>query len=184
MGSVFDLMEEYEAVWAPVSGSAPLDLYGFPYDVGLDPIAVNVDRMIEVFRAGCQHLPEIWSLALEQGVLKAVNNLGNPGFHMEDELWVRIIFDFACAWRRHRLERAHLLRSLTPLYLARTASFVIETRDMFAAQVEERIEALCVTAEQVKPYLIARWRGDEATAWSPARATVDEQTSDRIEVLP
>ena len=52
-----------------------------------------------------------------------------------------------------RLERGHLLRSLTPLYLARVASFVIETREMFAGEVENRIEALCLAFENAKPYL-------------------------------
>ncbi|HZU27498.1 MAG TPA: cell wall biosynthesis glycosyltransferase [Bryobacteraceae bacterium] len=183
-GSVFGLMEEYQSVWGPVSGSAPVDLYGFPHDVGLDPIAVNVDRMIEAFRAGCEHLDEIWSLALQADVLKAVHDLASRHLVLDDELWMRIIFDFACAWRRHRLERAHLLRSLTPLYLARTASFVMETREMFAAEVEQRIEALCITTEEMKPYLLARWRGGDAAIRFPPRAAAHAQTSDRMEVLP
>jgi hypothetical protein len=133
-GSVFALMEEYETAWTPVAGSAPVDLYGFPYDVGVDPVDVNVERMIGIFRAGCQDLGEVWSLALEPDTLNDVQRLwkaapaGAQAFHLDDELWMRIIFDFACAHRRRRLERGHLLRSLTPLYLARVASFVIETR--------------------------------------------------------
>jgi len=190
VGSVFALMNEYETAWIPVHGSAPVDLYGFPHDVGLDPVEANVGRMIGIFRAACSDLREIWSLALEPDALKAVQSLhgsalaGEKPFHLDDELWMRIIFDFACAYRRRRLDRGHLLRSLTPLYLARVASFVIETREMFAPEAEERIEALCMTAEQIKPYLEARWRG---RAFEPARAGPDapgKQTSENLEVLP
>ena len=65
--------------------------------------------------------------------------------------------DFACAWRRNPLEAGHLLRSLTPLYLARVASFVGETKTFGSVEVEDRIEQLCLTFEKLKPYLIAQW---------------------------
>ena len=163
VGSVFSLMREYERAWLPVRGSAPVDLFGFPHDVGLDPVHVNVERMLGVFRAGCSELSEVWSLALEPTTLASVRGLhraaasGGRGFHLDDELWTRIVLDFAMAHSRQRLERGHLLRSLTPLYLARVASFVIETKDMFAGEVEDRIESLCLAFEAAKPALVEQW---------------------------
>ncbi len=59
---------------------------------------------------------------------------------MEDELWTRVVMDFACAHKHQRVARNHLLKSLTPLYLARVASFVTETRHLVSSEVEERIE--------------------------------------------
>ncbi len=53
-----------------------------------------------------------------------------------------------------------ILRSLTPLYLARVASFVRETETLVAAEVEEKIEQLCLTFEHLKPHLIAEWNED------------------------
>jgi glycosyltransferase involved in cell wall biosynthesis len=49
VGSVFLLMKEYEGVWRERAGSHPVALYGFRYDVGLDPIDVNVERMVAAF---------------------------------------------------------------------------------------------------------------------------------------
>jgi glucosylglycerate synthase len=167
VGSVFTLMQEYESVWQEKSGSEPVDLFGFRYDVGLDPIEVKVDRMLNAFRNGCQELGEIWSLALHPETLAEVLQLGhdlsqNPqGFHLEDGLWVRMIYDFACAYKTQPLERGHLLRSLTPLYLGRVASLVLETQNLFSREFEEKIEQLCVRFEQLKPYLISRWAGQE-----------------------
>jgi glycosyltransferase involved in cell wall biosynthesis len=165
VGSVFSLMREYEAAWLPVRESAPIDLFGFPYDVELEPAQVNVEGMLSKFRAGCSELEDIWSLALAPDTLAAVQRLRcapaaaqRQTFHLDDKLWARIIYDFACAYCLRRLERAHLLRSLTPLYLARVVSFVSEIGEGFADQVEDRIEALCQSFESAKPYLEQHWR--------------------------
>jgi glycosyltransferase involved in cell wall biosynthesis len=165
VGSVFTLMQEYEGVWANLSGSAPVDLFGFRYGVGLDPVEVNLERMLAAFRRGCADLTEVLSRALDPGTYAGVRALAsapNDAFHMNDELWVRIVTDFACAFRHQRVARGHLLGSLTPLYLGRVASFVIETRHMVSSEVEERIEELCRVFEREKPRLIARYRADAA----------------------
>ncbi|HPQ14285.1 MAG TPA: cell wall biosynthesis glycosyltransferase [Bryobacteraceae bacterium] len=170
VGSVFLLMEQYEPVWRNRTGSTPVDLFGFRFDVGLDPIAVNLDRMLGAFHRGCRELPEVWAMALDKETLTAVLKLdrslqeGHGPFHLPDELWFQIIAEFACAHRAKPLERGHLLRSLTPLYLARVASFVIETENLFSAQVEEKIEELCLCFERMKPYLIARWDQKDTAA--------------------
>lgn len=190
-GSVFALMQEYERLWRAQQGSEPVDLFGFRYDVGLDPIEVNLDRMLRAFRRGWEELREIWSLALRpetlaglQGAVSTSTALPND-FHLDDDLWVRMVYDLACAHRRIPFERGHLLRSLTPLYLGRVASFVIETREMYAAQVEDRIERLCLTFENLKPYLLASWDQKPVLRPSPAApsaAATREATEARSEV--
>ena len=168
VGSVFTLMQEYETVWRNCTGSEVVDLFGFRYDVGLDPIEVNVERMLNTFRIGCKELGEIWSLSLSPDTLAAVRDLGAAEkdlarpFHFPDDLWVSIVYELACAHKKYPLERGHLLRSLTPLYLARVASFVLETGDLDSAKFEEKIEGLCLRFEQMKPYLMSRWNEEQS----------------------
>jgi len=164
VGSVFHLMEEYETKWGRRSGSDSVDLFGFRYDVGLDPIEVNLARLLSSFQQGCSDLGEVWALALQEDTLAAIQSLGESSyhkgresFHLEDTLWVRIIYEFATAYRNQPLNRNILLRSLTPLYLARVASFVSETKSLYAPQVEEKIEYLCRVFESQKPYLLDLW---------------------------
>lgn len=169
VGSVFALMQEYDTVWRERKGSTDAALFGFRYDVGLDPIQVNVERMLTQFRKGGEDLGEIWGLALRRETLRevvALTRYGGPTaeFRLGDELWVRMIYEFACAARENRMERGHLLRSITPLYLGRVASFVVETAEMGAPEVEQRIERLCRTFEELKPYLIERWFGGNREA--------------------
>jgi glucosylglycerate synthase len=163
VGSVFSLMEEYAPIWRQRTGTTPADIFGFRFDVGLDPIHVNVDRMVQAFQRGCEELGEIWESTLDHHTLTAVRTLGHssvqPGaaFHLDDELWAEVVLQFACAYRRHPIARGQILRSLTPLYLARVASFVRDTESLGAAQVEDKIEQLCLTFEKLKPGLVERW---------------------------
>ncbi len=169
VGSVFTLMREYSPVWLSRTGSEDVDLFGFRYDVGLDPIEVDIRRMLKAFQDGCEELGDIWKLAVGPDTLSALRDLarqaGNGGartFRLENDLWAGIIYDFALAHKHSPLSRGHLLRSLTPLYLARVASFVVETQDLIGSEVEERIEQLCLSFEKLKPYLVRTWLGAES----------------------
>jgi hypothetical protein len=77
---------------------------------------------------------------------------------MDDALWARIVYDFAVGYHVGLMDRALLLRSMTPLYLGWTAAFVREVRDLDRPGVEARVERLCRAFEAAKPYLISRWR--------------------------
>jgi hypothetical protein len=160
VGSLFGLMETYEAVWQKTKGSEPVPMFGFPFDVGVEPIQVNVERMIHAFAQGVRDLREIYQsfLAAETlAELQAAAEKTGDAFRIPDALWVHLIFDYASAYHRRALNRDHLMQSLVPLYLGRTASFVIEVRESDAAQVEERIENLCSVFETEKPYLLQHW---------------------------
>ncbi len=179
VGGVFSLMREYESSWIAQAGSTDADLFGFRHDAALDPIEVDLDGMLGAFRRACGEISEIWALALDPDTLASVLKLGReaaPGaaFHLEDELWVRLVYELARAHARRPLERRRLLNSLTPLYLARAASFIIETQTMFAADVEDRVERLCLRFEALKPYLAGLWgrprRNAPAAASRPSSA--------------
>ena len=165
VGSVFALMLEYEDLWKSRFNSTPTELFGFQFDVGVEPIAVRVDRMAEAFRRGYRELEEIWPLALRPPTFAAVRALAlssddSPLF-FPDPLWVDVIFDFACAYKRQPVERGNLLSSLAPLYLGRVASAVNEMERLGAPEVESAIERLCVLFESAKPALLAQWDGSQ-----------------------
>jgi len=166
VGSVFSLMQDYAPIWFQRRGSTSTQVFGFRFDVGLEPVHVNVDRMLEAFRRASEELTEIWSLALVPEDFAAVRRLalslneGSSAFHMDDDLWARVVLDFASAYRQHPVSKTTILRSMTPLYLARVASFVRETETLGADDVERSIEGLCLTFEHLKPYLIEKWKGN------------------------
>ncbi len=160
VAAVFDLMETYNARWAAVEKAEAVPLFGFPHGVGLEPVSVNVARMLGIFDQGIRDLREVWSAVLEPDVLRDVAALGGAGeaaFRFPDPLWVKVVHDFAVAYRRRVLPRDQLLRSLVPLYLGRTAAFVLATAASDAAEVEAKIGALADEFVRQKPDLRARW---------------------------
>lgn len=160
VGAAFDLMEQYPDKWRAVAVSEPVTTYGFTYAVGLEPVAVNIDRMIGRFQLGAKELIKIWQEFLSQDIinyLRRATSLSASKFFFPDEVWVEIIYSFALAAHKKLINREHLLKSLTPLYIGRTAAFVKETRDSDAQQVEDKIEGLCRTFELKKLFLRENW---------------------------
>jgi hypothetical protein len=99
-------------------------------------------------------------LAAEQ--LERVMSLEIPdqpaGFHFPAELWIRCLYDALVAYHRPGVDRERLLAALTPLYFGRTAGFIAETAEMSTDQAERVIEAQAHAFEELKPYLVGRWR--------------------------
>jgi glycosyltransferase involved in cell wall biosynthesis len=161
VSATFGLMETYPDVWKQVRGSEPVRTYGFQYAVGLEQVNVNVERMLMIFREGLRNLRDIWTAVLGQGDFGEVESLGSAGagvFSFPRGLWSRIIYDYALAYHRKKLPAEHLIKSLTPLYLGRTASFVLEMRDADQSSAEEEIERLCEEFEKNKDYLLNNWK--------------------------
>jgi hypothetical protein len=127
-----------------------------------DAIApAELQRMIETFQLGYRNLAEIWGVALTPATLvglKRLTNLGLSQFRMADDLWVRVVYDFALAHRQRAINREHLLRAMTPLYLAWVASYALETKDASITDFQNRLERLALAYESQKPYLLSRWR--------------------------
>jgi glycosyltransferase involved in cell wall biosynthesis len=164
VSSVFGLMREYQTLWKEVSESQPVPIFGFHYEVGVEPMSVDVERMIGHFRLGVKDLMEIWRKVLPPETahwLESIARLSDEAFSFPQDLWVRIIYYFAIVYHRGTVHRDHLLKSMIPLYLGRVASFVKENQKSSAGEVEENIESLCQFFEEMKPYLVERWAGGE-----------------------
>ena len=164
VGSVFDLMNTHFAVWSKVQDTQATPLFGFPFEVGLEPVPINLARMIGAFAQGCRDLKSIYEQVISAATLEELSRaaaLAPEQFVLRDEIWVAVIYDFALAHYRQVLNREHLLKSLTPLYLGWVASFARQTEQENALEVEERIEKLCVVYEALKPSLIAHWGAEK-----------------------
>lgn len=179
VGALFAAMERHEQSWTSLEGSRQVPIFGFPYEVGVEPVHVNLERMVSHYRQGLTDLQPIWRQILAQDTFEQLHRLqeaSNSDSLISDELWVRVVYDAAAAYHKRLLPRDHLLRSLTPLYLGRTASFVHATQGLTSREAEVKIEALCDTFERLKPYLIQQWQ--PATASPAAPALLQHTTTD------
>jgi glycosyltransferase involved in cell wall biosynthesis len=160
VSATFDLMETYSDAWKPVKSSEPVPTLGFQYDVGLEPVSVNLERMIDRFSLGIKELGIFWKEFMTKELYSFFTKLtGNKKktFRIPDEIWVETIYSFILAAHKRIMNREHLLKSLTPLYIGRTASFVMETWDSDSGKVEEKVENLRLMFEEKKDFLIKRW---------------------------
>jgi glucosylglycerate synthase len=161
LGPIFLDMERNAACWQRTRSSGPVPTIGEPLYVSQDTGTVDITRMVESFQLGMRDLPEIWGLVLPPSTLfelRKLSRLSLEQFRMSDELWVRIVYDFALAHRLRTINRDHLLRAMTPLYLAWVASYAHDAESAAPAAIEQRLERLSVAYESGKSYLVSRWR--------------------------
>lgn len=160
VSSTFELMETYTKQWKPIQGSVPVPAFGFEYTVGLEPVNVNTARMLGIFREGLINLEEIWLDILGAGDFNEVRRLGDLSdgeFHFSIGLWTQVVYDFALAYHWRKMPVEHLIKSMTPLYVGKTASFILHAKDMGQQEAESEIEKLCMEFESRKGYLISNW---------------------------
>jgi glucosylglycerate synthase len=162
LGSLFSEMERNAAIWQRVRGSQMVPLLG-----GQRPApassenGIDVRPLLESFQLGARNLQEVWSLVLPPVTLVELKHLSLRSadrFRIPDDLWVRIVYDFALAHRERHISRVHILGALTPLYLGWVASHVMAIASESAEQVDQRLESLARAYEEGKPYLLSRWR--------------------------
>jgi hypothetical protein len=165
VGALFTDLENRVDRWQRVRGStAVAALGGTSAGVALQPVEVDQDKLIESFRLAYRELRDIWTWVLPPRAIVDLQRLmaaPAAAFHLDDELWARIVYDFALGYRLRVLAREHILRSLVPLYLAWFASFINDVRGRGDDEVEQRLERLGAAFETQKPYLISKWRWPE-----------------------
>lgn len=160
LGPLFVDMEINASCWQRTRGSTLVPEFGLPLPVSREPGKVDIGRMVETFRLGIRDLREIWGAVLPPSSVFELTKLARmtpEQFRLPEDLWARIIFDFALAHRLRTINRNHLLPSLAPLYLAWVASYAREM-DAGATQAERIIDRVALAFEAGKPYFISRWR--------------------------
>jgi glucosylglycerate synthase len=161
LSPIFLDMERNAACWQRMRPSVSVPAIGEPVLVSQDTGTVDISRMMESFQLGVRDLQEIWGLVLPPSTLLELRKLArlpSEQFRMPDELWVRIVYDFALAHRLRTINRDHLLKSMTPLYLAWVSSYAHDLETAGRTAMEERLERLSVAYESGKTYLVSRWR--------------------------
>ncbi len=160
VGGIFHSMEEYESSWETIKESSEVPMYGNP-ESAPDPGPLHTGRMVSGFKQGLRDLLPLWELILSRdtlGQIVALDIQDLEEFRFPPSLWVQTVYDFALAFHNQTLHREHMLKALTPLYLGRTASFVLETQHGDSTEVERTVESLCREFESSKSYLVEQWR--------------------------
>ncbi len=162
VGTIFSLACKFESFWMRVKYSKPTSIFGFGLGEVEMPPKVDVDshKLIQNFHEGFGPYKEIWEMALSKDVyqkLREIKGMKERVFNFPTDLWARILYDMAAAYRDGLPDPDQFMDSLIPLYFGRTFSFVKKTKRLSTRQAEEAIEEDCMTFEMTKPYFIKRW---------------------------
>jgi hypothetical protein len=76
---------------------------------------------------------------------------------------MRILYDYAVAYRYEVVPRQELLDSLVALYYSRMLSYINKTKDMGTRECEEYLDAVYRIFENEKPHLVRSWDGERIT---------------------
>ena len=163
VGTIFSMMQNYESQWLNVKYSKPTAIYGFGLgEVEAPPkVEVDTDKLIHNFHEGFEQYSEIWKDVLSRDVYKKlleIKGMKKDVFAFPTDLWARVLYDWAVAYRDAGTDQDLLMDSMIPLYFGKTLSFVKKTKKMTIQQAEEAIEDDCIIFEMTKPYLIQKWK--------------------------
>ena len=156
------MMAPFDSLWTKVKFSRPTAIYGFGLgEVEMPPkVEVDTENLLMKFHSGFGRYTDTWKKILTGDIFKKlieIKNMKESEFNFPTDLWARVLFDVAIAYRDALVDRDLMMDSLIPLYFGRTLSFVKRTRRMSIKQAEESIEEDCTTFEMTKPYLLKRW---------------------------
>jgi len=160
MWVLLSLMEEFETEWKAVRGSKAVPLFGDGKEEEPEPVQVDVTEMIDRFKIGFEQFHGVWKDMFTPEIYESIELLAGldaSHFTFPAETWARILYELAAtfhAWPRNRFKSVELA---SPLYYARTASFVLETADMTSAEAENTIEKTAAVFEKEKDYLLKIW---------------------------
>ncbi len=158
---LFQLIERYYPKWRGIEGSRAIPTYGESQIQEPEAFSVDLVGMITNFREGFKNFASLWREVVNPAAFSVLERLAAPGpeseFHMPCEDWAHVVYDFLVTFRRWGTHREKLVEIMRPLYYARVASFINETKDMNTEQAEGVIDRQAAVFEGLKPYLLAHW---------------------------
>lgn len=165
---LFDLMIPFEYLWKQEIGTRPSRVFGYGLGVHEKPPvpSVDVDHLYRTLLEGCSTFRETWNKVIpepDRAKVEKLVNQAKESFYYPSELWVRILYDYAVAYRDGVVPRQTLLDSLVPFYYSRMLSYMNKTKEMGTRECEEYLDAVYRIYEKEKPHLIGRWDGRRET---------------------
>ena len=163
VSTLFDLMIDFEYLWKDTNESRPSSIYGFGLGVDEKPpsVEVSTEKLHKSFQHGFKKYGNIWNqiIALpEMMELKKIKNIKEiDQFYYPSNLWARVLFNFAVAYKNNEIDRDTIVEALIPFYHSRVLSFVNHTKDLETRESEEYLENINRIFETEKYYLLEKW---------------------------
>jgi hypothetical protein len=156
--SLVESLRAHDTFWMAADGIRDLRTWGHDSQTAPHPPSWDHAALAEQARHDLLEIRALLEGVLDPPVLaRVMDDLSNPTFRVDDELWARIVYAFAAAAHRGSTSIEHLAGMFVPLYLWRASAFMADTADEGPAEVQARLDSLCETFQRLKPTLVERW---------------------------
>jgi hypothetical protein len=163
VGTLFRLMDVYHRRWMATSKlrSIPFCRNG-PMNASepeRQPRGVTTEMLSEAFVNGARRYRRVWRSVVVPSHLKEILELANEprgATHFSNELWARVVFDFAVVYNKGENDPDKVVAALLPLYYARLAAVLRELGPK-ADALEKAIQTQAEAFTNQKSYLLQRW---------------------------
>jgi hypothetical protein len=163
VGTIFNLLDEYEDYWKRIKGSEDVPILGD--FAGEEPPAFDIDvvALVDYFKLGYENFGALWRNILDPDDYAVYERLyyeDNPyKFLIPNETWVRTVYRYAITFHSMARQRFKVLNTLIPLYNLNVANLYNRLRDADQVEAEGFFEDLALTFEELKEYFVHHWEG-------------------------
>jgi hypothetical protein len=160
MDSVCACLELHDGYWLTRGPADAVPCFGTLTGGVVTGPRPDVTEMAEAFARDVAALHPVLETILSEPTLAGVTAAATAPSRLvyDDDLWAATVFEFVLAYHRAVMTREHVTQTLLPLYLGRTAAFLLQHAASGPATVDAALEALCLAFERAKPPAAAQWK--------------------------
>jgi hypothetical protein len=160
VGALFRSVELHEAFWSRPGEPTEVPTVGTPSPPHQPTDLPAVEPLVASFRSGVRDLHPLFKAILRSETWTAVHALAErsdavPPF--PDDLWARVVYEFAAAYHRGSMHRDHLIQALVTPYLGRTAAFLAAHATETPDRDPGAFDVLGLEFERARPDFLECW---------------------------
>jgi len=153
-GSMFELAKHFEDYWKSKPPRWQAKYHRECFSQKPIPVLVNIPDMKKSFEKEFNTSKDKIGKYIPGDLTAALDNIVNNGEKFDSELWVKIVYNYAAAWRNiEESEKYQLLDALKTLWIGRFVSYATEVQDMDINEAEKIIQKQAGIFEEQFEYL-------------------------------
>jgi len=159
-GTLFRYLTTHRAIWQQDLPLRPIPFVGAKKQITLPECEDYTDLLLKGFAEGRETLDHHWQQVLSADTLRAILDLFDQAadaFDFPVDLWARSVIEFAVVYNRGEGDPDRVVDALLPLFHARTASYLRETRGLGPHAREARVAEIVSAFRSLKPVLADLW---------------------------
>jgi hypothetical protein len=160
VGALFRSVELHEASWRGDAAAGDVATIGEPVPPAEPSEMPAVAPLVASFRSGVHDLQPVFRDILRSACwsdVLAIADTAEPVPAFPDDLWARVVYEFAAAYHHGAMHRDHLIQALVTPYLGRTAAFLAAHAEAPPERAAEALVALGAAFDRARSDFLESW---------------------------